>query len=67
MAVNRWLAIRIDFYTALITGSSAIFVILSKEINYTNNPALMGIAMINIFKITGLISFTLSLISNCSI
>ena len=53
-----------DLFSCILIGSVSIFAVVSTKINYTNNSAFMGVALTNIFKITGLLSFTIKIMSD---
>jgi len=63
MLVGRWISMRSDLISAVLVGSTGILAVLSKETNYTDNRAYIGVAITNVLKITGLLSFTIKIIA----
>lgn len=61
---SRWISIVTDSFSSILIGCVAILAVLSKEINYTNNAAFVGVALTNVFKITSLLSFTIKILAD---
>ncbi len=53
-----------SMFSALSIGVVAIMAVLASSFNYTSNSALIGVALTNIFKITGLLSFAIKVLSD---
>lgn len=64
MVINRWISLLSDLFSSLLIGSAAIFAVLSKDINYTSSEAFVGVALTNIFKVTGIMSFTIKILAD---
>ena len=64
MTSNRWISIFSAIFSALTIGAVGIMAVLATSFNYTNNSALIGVALTNIFKITGLLSFAIKVLSD---
>ena len=51
-------------FSSLSIGAVAIMAVLASSFNYTNSAAYIGVALTNVFKITGLLSFTIKILSD---
>lgn len=63
MLVGRWISIRSDLISSVLVGSTGILAVISRETNYTSDRAYIGVAITNVLKITGLLSFTIKIIA----
>lgn len=64
MVINRWISLYSDIFSSTLIGSAAILAVLSKDINYTSSQAFTGVALTNIFKVTGIMSFTIKILAD---
>ncbi|KAK7462637.1 hypothetical protein BaRGS_00038317, partial [Batillaria attramentaria] len=55
---NRWLALRLDFISATVTGITAFIIVFTYE---TITPAMAGLALSSALQMTGLFQFTVRL------
>lgn len=53
-----------DLFALIIIGSTCYFAVLSRNYNYVDNSALMGLAISYSFQITIILSFTLKMIAD---
>ena len=63
-AMNRWIQLKTDIFICLIVGFVGVFAVLAKSFNYTDSTALVGVALVGILKITGIVSFTVRIMSD---
>lgn len=61
---SRWISIVSDSFSSILIGSVAVLAVLSKEINYTDNVAFVGVALTNVFKVTSIMSFTIKILAD---
>lgn len=57
---NRWLAIRLDAITTLVSGMTALFIVVSRG---SLSPALAGLALSYSLQMSGMFQFTVRLVA----
>ena len=64
MMCSRWISIVSDLFSSIMIGSVAVLAAVSKNVNYTSDPAIIGVALTNVFKVTAIMSFTIKILAD---
>lgn len=66
-AVNVWMVLRTNIFGAFIIAGSGFFGILSKDINYTSNPALIGLSLTWSLTVIFMLSWAIKMLGDTEI